>query len=210
MLTLHLYHHCTRAAPAATNLRSMGKTSSVVVQNQDSSRNYYDDDSKLEDMERLQSYITPNLRYMSSEEFSTGSGLALALALWDQNFENGEEACAAANSTIAREGSKGEFCQPNYRCDYNKGRWPSTLIHVNCSYSACRATPYKSPPMESCWGPQQVIPIVIFQQETQVSLDTMTELEERVDERTHTKMEIKGRWVIRNFPLTTHCFCSAK
>lgn len=206
LLTLHLYRHSTGAAPAATNLRSTGETSSAVVQTQDDRKSYYSDYPNLDNMKRLQSYITATFRDVSSGP----ADLALAVALWDQNFDNREEACAAVESTVANnvgEQSESESCQPTYRCDYDKGRWPSTLIDVNCSYHPCRATSYNSPARDTCWGPQQTIPIVKFQQETQqASLDAMAESSESED----TKIEMSGKWAIETFPLTTVCFCSAK
>lgn len=213
LLTLQLLCHNTQAAPSATNLRSAGETSFGVVKSPTkdtigSSRNYPEMDKVLKNK------VKRSLELVSQRYPSLA---VAALALMYQKFENQEEACAAvdsltANITRDRDETQRESCQSEYVCDYNKGRWPSTLINVNCSYmySPCRATPYNSPPRETCLRSQKRIKVASFQEDTQQESSLDTELEGSATGSTHKNTEIKGRWVRDYLMITTQCFCSAK
>lgn len=87
---------------------------------------------------------------------------SINLALWNQNFANQEQACSAVD-TFLRERAEEDFpvetgrgCRETYRCDYDRYRFPSTLIAVECGSvdgSFCRKTENR-PTRGVCLGDQ--------------------------------------------------------
>ena len=126
----------------------------------------------------------------------------IPLHFWNHSFENREEACAAVDAFMATTEDNG--CQSSYECDYDKGRWPSTLISLQCSRNTlCRATPYTSYPRESCSKREYYLTVAQFQEDKSVSSLQQPELP---GER-QTGNELKGQWKRKRIIKTVKCFC---
>lgn len=205
-------HHKVTASPIL---------SSDVVESgsQDNATSYYEGYPQRGELENYSLYLLGHLQ--GSRALSS-----LNLALWNQHFHSKEEACNAVSHYLqqrrseklhsGREPSRG--CEATYKCDYDKYRFPSTLINVDCDSTAsyCHTTQDNWPVRGSCLGDQYYLTTLKFMpdraplspQEAGVS---DIEISGDGDLGIHTETSaITGRWIFQTSLRNKSCLCLAK
>ena len=171
---------------------------------------YYDGYPQRDQLELYSLYLLSRLR--ANRDITS-----INMALWNQTFRNEQEAKKGVEDylleqqlTWSQEVTVG--CQANYKYDYNKYRFPSTLIAVDCNSTKLYCVTAHGEPGGDCLGdkfflttllfePDQTAPAVPEQQDTggQVFIDEASGDSPNED--------IPGRWTFRNTLVNKGCLC---
>lgn len=179
------------------------------------STSYYDGYPQRVQLERHSQYLLGYLR--ESRALST-----INLAMWDKHFDNEQEAREAVDKYLehkSREVSKG--CSASYRLDYNKYRFPATIIVVECNKTRnyCDATQESWSTRGSCVGEQYYLTTLIFRPDTPAPFlqqHTGAQIigEEGSGELEHNTGDsidhLTGHWGFHTTIMSRRCLCLAK
>ena len=199
--TSYISHHKTTASPLLFPRAENG-----------SSPDYYEGYPQREVLENKSLYLLGHLQ--GSRALSTTN-----LALWDGHYSDEEEACEAVKEFLEqqskRESSNKEThrgCAATYTCDYNRYRFPSTIININCdsTRSFCETTQDNWPVRGSCLGDQYYLTTLQFVPDpASPSVQDST----RVDDDgsgSQSDQDITGSWIFQTSLRNKGCLCLSK
>lgn len=218
--TSYINHYKTAASPI------LYPRSTVADQQRNgnaSSRNYYDGYPQKEELKKNLPYLLNNLR--GSHALS-----AINLALWNTHYEDEEKACEAVDVYLKErsrdESSSNRICEASYRCDFDKYRFPSTIIAVDCDDGYCETTEEDDWQVRgSCLGDQYYLytmkffpdplppPVVVEQVSAEVETVSDGASGEGglgIGRDEDESKEIKGKWAIQSSIRKKGCLCLAK
>lgn len=199
--TSYISHHKTTASPllfprtAAENGTSPG---------------YYDGYPQRQVLENKSLYLLGHLQ--GSRALSTTN-----LALWDRHFSSEEEAREAVEEFLEQQSRGGSSskethrgCAATYSCDYDKYRFPSTIINIHCdsTRSFCETTQDNWPVRGSCLGDQYYLTALQF-------VPDPTPPSVQVDDdgsgaAQWTDQDITGSWIFQTSIRNKGCLCLSK
>ncbi len=161
-----------------------------------------------------QEEMKDKLPYLLAHLEATDSLSLVNLALWKTRYSSQEEACSAVDK-YTRKLEQAGSCRPSYSCDYDKDRFPSTLIAMKCGESYCGTTNYGYPVRGSCLGKQSFIMTLKFeeeQEEEEESQEGSSGDEDDGGEMHHdaNDLERKGTWIHERLNFSSRCSCRAK
>lgn len=178
------------------------------------STNYYDGYPEKQQLETYSRFLLGHFKV-------TGALSTANLALWNRKFDNENEASQAAAEYLLHKG--GEItrgCLASYRYDYNKYRFPSTIIVVDCNSTRnyCDATQEDWPTSGSCLGHTFYLTTLIFQPDPSPlfgSVDqeqhTGVQMEDGASGEFGQKFEdLTGKWSFETKLENKGCLCLAK
>lgn len=195
---------------------------SVVEFLSENGTSYYEGYPQKQKLERYAPYLLGHLQ--GSRALSS-----INLALWKEHHGSEQAACAAVDDYLRQQRKLGEVggngCRATYHCNFNKDRFPSTLIDVDChstrSYCVrrqnnqqvrgyCSADHYYLTTLKFLRDPPQVS----VQDPTQASSqESPTGAQERDGSGLKTGLEpeeeeIKGSWWFQTSLSNKGCLCS--
>ena len=125
----------------------------------------------------------------------------IPLKFWDREFDNRDEACAEVDAYMQT--VEENACRTGYVCDYDEGRWPSTLITLNCSHWApCKARTYGGNPRDTCMKSERYITVAKFKRDEQQHGPGVTG-----HQPANSQNELRGKWGTAVLTMTEKCFC---
>ena len=177
-----------------------------------SSTSYYEGYPQRSELEKLSLYLLGHLQ--GSRALST-----INLAFWNQHFDSEEEACQAVDQYLQPrrdEADKSSDCEATYKCDFNKYRFPATIIDVDCESALgyCRTTQNNWPVRGSCTGDQYDLTTLQFIRNhaplAPISMREVTSTDESEtsgDGDQARPEDIPGRWVFQSSVRNKNCLC---
>ncbi len=170
--------------------------------------------------QELEPYAQDLIRYLQHSHALS----SINLALWNRHYDNEEHACNAVDAFLKQrdpEAQKlrseiGKGCEETYRCDYDKHRFPSTLIAVECGsngHRTCQTTQDNWPVRGACLGDQYYLYTVKFLPDTPISVHQEEQVSninaESGDGESNQNNEehIQGRWTFQTSLTNRGCLC---
>ena len=187
---------------------------SVVDFISENATSYYEGYPQKQKLARYVPYLLGHLQ--GSRALSS-----INLALWKEHHDSEQEACAAVNSYLTQQRTLGDVgengCRATYHCNFNKDRFPSTLIDVDCysTRSYCVKTQNNQQVRGYCSANQYYLTTLKFVRDpTQASpQESPTGAQERDGSGLKTDLEpeeeeIRGSWWFQTSLSNKGCLCS--
>lgn len=173
----------------------------------------YDGYPQRQELETYSQYLLVHLK-------ATGALSTVNLALWNRKFDNEQEASQAAEEYLVHKSSEvARGCQADYRYNYNKYRFPSTIITVECNRTRnyCDATEEAWPTSGSCLGDKYYLTTLLFQPDIVPLSSSVHEqhtgaqiVEEASGEFEPAFEDLAGKWEFHTALVNRGCLCLAK
>ena len=182
------------------------------LQNNPSSRSYLDGYPQEQDLEHYVQYLLSYLEH--SQALST-----INLALWNQHYDNREQACGAVDAFVKQRNLSAEDissetdrnCKETYRCDYDRYRFPSTIITVECGSAVCYTMEDNWPARGACLGDQYYLTTLKFIPDTPTSVQPEQVNKDDVsgdgESNQINEEDIEGRWAFQSSLANRGCLC---
>lgn len=133
-------------------------------------------------------------------------------ALWGNQYSNKNEACDAVQRLVTEvqknTSNISGGCTTKYNCDYNRNRFPQTLIAIECN-GICETTSYEFPTRGTCIGRQRYVNILTFVPD-EVTTTRTENIEGSGSDDSLSINDEQGEWIFQTISINQSCVCLAK